>query len=65
MSEDNHNIYNPGWRWLGRSLDNYKKLQAKVAAQKGVTEQLKNARTLTEARKICYGVKAKQEKLKK
>lgn len=58
-------LYKPESKWYGRSLDNYKKMQAKVAASNGVGEQLKNATTLTQARKIVYGVKGKQLKLKK
>lgn len=52
------------YNWLGRSLSNYKSQQVDVARQKGCTAQLANAKTLTEARKIVYGVKAKQAKLK-
>lgn len=43
--------------WLGRSLANYKQMQAKVAESKGVLDALMNAKTLTQARKIVYGTK--------
>lgn len=49
--------------WLSRdlkkSLENYKKIQAKTAESKGVSEQLTAAKTLTQARKIVYGEKKK------
>lgn len=38
-----------------RSLENYKAMQAKTAADKGRGEALKNATTLTAARRIVYG----------
>lgn len=38
-----------------RSLDNYKKMQVKVAENKGRLEQLLAAPTLTAARRIVYG----------
>lgn len=47
--------YRPDSVWRGRSLENYKAMQAKVAESKGRLEQLKAAKTLTEARRICYG----------
>lgn len=52
------------YNWLGRSLSNYKSQQADIARKKGVGAQLQNAKTLTEARKIIYGVKSGQAKLK-
>ena len=45
------------YSWQGRSLTNYKDMQEKVAKSKGCWEQLKKCTTLTEARKIVYGVK--------
>lgn len=59
---DIKNKYVPDSQWFGRSLDNYKKMQSKAAASNGVTEQLRNAKTLTEARKIVYGLKKKNTK---
>lgn len=38
-----------------RSLDNYKSTQMSVAKSKGREEMLRNAKTLSHARKICYG----------
>lgn len=55
-------MYVPDSQWFGRSLENYKKMQSKAAASNGVTEQLRNAKTLTEARKIVYGLKKKNTK---
>lgn len=43
--------------WLGRSLSNYKQMQAKVAESKGVLDALMSAKTLTQARKVVYGTK--------
>jgi hypothetical protein len=43
--------------WLGRSLENYKKLQSKVAERKGLTRELRDAPTLTAARKLLFGIK--------
>lgn len=54
--------YCPSSNYLGRSLENYKQMQAKVAASKGVPEQLKASKTLTEARKIVYGYKKSNAK---
>lgn len=45
--------------WYGRSLDNYKQIQAKVANDRGVGDKLRNAKTLTEAKKIVFGYKKK------
>lgn len=45
---------------FGRSLENYKNQQRKVAESKGVLQQLLAASTLTSARKIVYGVKSKK-----
>lgn len=52
------------YNWLGRSLSNYKSMQESVAKSRGCLKQLQNAKTLTEARKVVYGVKSKQAKLK-
>lgn len=38
-----------------RSLENYKAVHAKVAESKGRAQALKDAKTLTTARKVCYG----------
>lgn len=38
-----------------RSLQNYKSMHLKVAKSKGREEMLMNAKTLTQARKICFG----------
>ncbi len=47
----------PTSTWCGRSLSNYKAMHAKTAANKGVTQELLSAKTLTQARKIVFGVK--------
>ncbi len=54
--------YRPESKWFGRSLENYKSMQANVAASKGVTKELREAKTLTQARKVVYGLKAKNTK---
>lgn len=43
--------------WCGRSLENYKAIHAKTAEQKGVSHELQNARTLTAAKKVVFGIK--------
>lgn len=40
--------------WLGRSLENYKEMH------KAKHPEVMKAKTLTEARKICFGVKTKK-----
>lgn len=40
--------------WLGRSLENYQDMH------KGKYPEVMKAKTLTEARKICFGVKTKK-----
>ncbi len=50
--------YNPESKWFGRSLDNYKIMQAKVAASKGLTKELQACRTLTQAKKLLFGLKS-------
>lgn len=59
MSEKSNVIHTPEYNWLGRSLDNYKDMHAKTAADKGVTAELRAAKTLTQARKIVFGYKKK------
>lgn len=44
-------------KWLGRSLENYKKQHKDTAKTKGVSEEFKAAITLTAARKIVFGGK--------
>ena len=43
--------------WFGRSLDNYKKLHKGLAEEQGKIKALNEATTLTQARKILFGVK--------
>lgn len=40
-----------------RSLENYKQMHVKTAESKGCLDLFMKARTLTEARKILFGVK--------
>jgi hypothetical protein len=54
------NPHRPDWNWAGRSLENFKTINKKRAEEKGVLEQLMRAKTLTEARKVIFGVKSKQ-----
>ena len=60
MTSTQEAVYRPGWRWAGRSLENYKAMQAGVAKAKGVSERLIATKTLTQARKVVYGTKPKQ-----
>lgn len=62
MKKEETNIHRPEYEWLGRSLDNYKQMHMQVAKSKGVSEQLQNCSTLTQARKIVYGYKKGQRK---
>lgn len=43
--------------WIGRSLTNYKAIHADKAKKKGVQDAFEAAKTLTQARKILFGVK--------
>ena len=52
-------------KWIGRSLSNYKSMHAKRAESLGKGKAFHNARTLTEARKIIFGVKRGQDALKR
>lgn len=45
--------------WIGRSLENYKKLHEKGAKLKGCNEALQAAKSLTIARRIVFGYKKK------
>lgn len=42
-----------------RNLSNYKVMQKKVAVDQGKGAELEHATTLTQARKIVYGIKLK------
>ena len=42
------------------NLANYKAIQTNIAKQKGVYEQLMEAKTITEAKKIVYGKRIKK-----
>jgi len=48
--------------WLGRNLENYKKIQTPIARDKGVLKELQSCTTLTEARKVVYGYKKRNAK---
>jgi hypothetical protein len=52
------------YKWLGRSLRNYKAMHHATARDKGVGEAFREAKTLTEAKKILFGVKGKQKPLR-
>lgn len=56
---DNESKYKPGWQWLGRNLENYKGMHAKYAESKGISNELRSAKTLTQARKVVFGYKKK------
>jgi len=58
----NNDIKNKESTWFGRSLDNYKKMHAKTAEDKGVDKEFHSAKTLTKARKILFGYKRKNTK---
>lgn len=59
------NYNNEEAKSLQQRLLNYKKTQAGVAKSKGLEVELASARTLTQARKILYGVKKRASKGKK
>ncbi len=48
-----------------RKLKSYKTMHHATAREKGVIEDFLDSRTLTEARKILFGVKPKQTPLRK
>jgi hypothetical protein len=50
MNEKQELVYRPDWNWAGRSLSNYIAMHPKA----------KGASTLTEARKMAFGVKQKR-----
>jgi hypothetical protein len=52
--ERNEAVHYPNGKWLGRSLDNY------IAMHKGKYPEVTKAKTLTEARRICFGVKQRK-----
>jgi len=47
-----------------RSLTNYKLMHRATAQKKGVVNELRDAQTLTEARKILFGHKKKNKKIR-
>jgi hypothetical protein len=58
MSEDKtKKSYGSAQSYLGRNLENYKKLQSSIAEKKKLVKELKEADTLTKARKLLYGLK--------
>lgn len=58
-STDDISQYRPKWRWLGRSLANFKSLNRKAAEERGILAQLEACRTLTQARKLMQGQKVR------
>lgn len=52
-------IYKPGWRWGGRSLENYKAMHRAQAEEQGKGPALAAVKTLTAARKLIFGYKKK------
>ncbi len=44
-------------KWLGRSLENFKKEKRSLAEEKGVLDKFLSASTLTEAKKILKGIR--------
>lgn len=48
--------------WAGRSLPNYKAMHRVTAEKKGLSREFENARTLTEAKKILWGYKKKNQR---
>lgn len=47
-------------KWLGRDLDNYKEMHRDRARDKGLHQELMACATLTQARKVVFGEKAKK-----
>ena len=48
----------------GRSLENYKSMHTKTAENKGCKEEFLACKTLTQARKVLFGMKKGQTKSK-
>jgi len=67
MNNQPRNSKNSGradeWFDFAKRLSNYISMQKEVAKKKGVWEKLQRAQTLTQARKIVWGVKAKGKAL--
>ena len=55
-------LENKETKWLGRSLEGYKTTHRKAAEEKGRLEEFLSAKTITEAKKIAYGIKKKQDR---
>ena len=55
MNEKNIKTTENGW--LGRSLDNYKQMHRKSAESRGNLKEFLAATTLTQARKLAFGMK--------
>lgn len=64
QSDSKHSGRNVIWYDFSTRLNNYIHQQEEVAKKKGIWEELKVAQTLTQARKIVYGVKVKKGKLR-
>lgn len=58
MGKNEENTHRPEWRWNGRSLENYKAMHRNAVPKNREIEFLA-ARSLTQARKIAFGVKQK------
>lgn len=59
---EKNNKDRPDWNWLGRNLSNYKEVHAHIARDKGLEQELKAAKTLTQAKKILFGYKRGNKK---
>lgn len=55
MSDNRFKPLSPRQRMLKERLVNYKKLRAEEAAAKGLSDRLRQCKTLTEARKVMRG----------
>ena len=59
MHTEHPSKYTSNGHWLGRSLENYKSALMGVAEAKGLLEQFRATKTLTQARKVLWGYKKK------
>lgn len=57
--------YKPEYNWYGRSLDNYKKMHRNLAEGRGIGKRFQECTTLTEARKVLFGLKRGNSPLRK
>jgi hypothetical protein len=62
MSNEANKKYGSSQSYLGRNLENYKKMHSGTAEKKKLVKELRDADTLTKARKLLFGLKKGQLK---